>query len=160
MKKILIAVILSILLVVSTVFVYYYSIWSKDQTMESRMKQKALNEVSILKNIEEVHLYAGDEQYYMIIGDDHLGNPLLVWLNEEEIHYQSLKQWISKEEVSMLALNKVPKIVIKRITPGIIDNNMLIYEVLFKTEDGRFGYQYYNLENGQFIKMITLGKSV
>ena len=160
MKKALVTGFLFIILLSSSIFIYYYSIWNEDQSIKAEMRQKAISEVSILKDIEDVHLFTGEEQYYVIMGNDHLGNPLIIWLNEEETHYQILKQSITKEEVSILAAKRESEIIIKRVTPGVLANDTLIYEVLFQDKAGRFGYQYYNLENGQFIKMIKLGKSV
>ncbi|KXG43609.1 cell wall elongation regulator TseB-like domain-containing protein [Tepidibacillus decaturensis] len=159
MKKFIIRILILLIILLVIVFAYFYRIWAKEKKVEEQMVMKARQEVSILDKIDEISYFTGEKQYYVIMGKDHLGIQLIIWLNEKDkINYQFLTNWVKKEEIEKKALSLQPNSSIKRITPGIMQVDRLIYEVLFKDDQGRFGYQYFDLKTGELIKMYLLGK--
>lgn len=159
MKKFIIRILILLIILLVIVFAYFYRIWAKEKKIEEQMVMKARQEVSILDKIDEISYFTGEKQYYVIMGKDHLGIQLIIWLNEKDkINYQFLTNWVKKEEIEKKALSLQPNSSIKRITPGIMQVDRLIYEVLFKDDQGRFGYQYFDLKTGELIKMYLLGK--
>ncbi|GBF11729.1 MAG: DUF5590 domain-containing protein [Tepidibacillus sp.] len=159
MKKLIIRTLILLIILLVIVFAYFYRIWAKEKKIEEQMVMKARQEVSILDKIDEISYFTGEKQYYVIMGKDHLGIQLIIWLNEnDKINYQFLTNWVKKEEIEKKALSLQPNSSIKRITPGIMQVDRLIYEVLFKDDQGRFGYQYFDLKTGELIKMYLLGK--
>ncbi len=158
MKKFIVFSIIITVLITSLVFFYFYSVWVKEQNIEDKMINKAYLEVSKLHSVVDMDLFSGDKQYYFILGKSIIGNDLLVWLNDEEVNFTYLFNWVTKEEIETKALTVNPKMTIKRITLGINSEDVLIYEILFEDTEGRLGYQYYNLENGEIIKTYKLGK--
>ncbi|MFX0559606.1 DUF5590 domain-containing protein [Tepidibacillus infernus] len=159
MKKFIIRILILLIILLVIVFAYFYRIWAKEKKIEEQMVMKARQEVSILDKIDEISYFTGEKQYYVIMGKDHLGIQLIIWLNEKDkVHYQFLTDWVKKEEIEKKALSLQPNSSIKRITPGIMQVDRLIYEVLFKDDQGRFGYQYFDLKTGELIKMYLLGK--
>jgi len=158
MKKLLVFFVVFCLLIIIPI-TYFYSIWTKEDNEIQLMKNKVIQEVTILKYIDEEHYFTGERELYVFIGRDHLGNEVFIWTNsKEKTQFRYLEHKISEKEIRNLALNKKNDIKILRITPGIINNTKFIYEVLFEDKGGRLGYQYYSLIDGNFIKMYRLGK--
>lgn len=159
MKKFIIFVIIIIVLITSLTFYYFYSVWDKEQNIEKIMINKAYTEITELYNVIDIDLFSGDRQFYFILGKSAIGNDILIWLNEDETNSKYLFDWLTKDEIKLKALIANPENNIIRITFGINSDDVLIYEVLFKDTEGRLGYQYYKLENGEIIKTYRLGKT-
>lgn len=151
-------IIIVVALITSLIFFYFYSVWDKEQDIKKTMINKAYAEVPKLESIVHIDLFSGDRQFYFILGKDSTGNDILVWLNDNETNSKYLFNWLTKEEIKTKVSKIYPENTIKRITLGINSNDVLLYEILFEDNDGRTGYQYYKLENGQFIKSYKLGK--
>lgn len=158
MKKALVLSLFFIILAVITIFGYFYSVWSDEQNLRDEMVQKAYRNVPTLEKIEDIDFFTGDKSYYFIFGKSEKKMPLLIWVNEEDIMYIHLIDWVTKEEIDQMAKAKAPGTTIERINAGIDKNNKLIYEVLYRDKDGRLGYQFYSLLDGEFISMYLLGK--
>lgn len=124
------------------------------------MIQKAYENVPALKKIEDIDFFTGDKSYYFIFGKDAKDMTLLIWVNEDEIRYIYLVNWVPKEDIEKKAMTKATGITIERINAGIDKNNTLIYEVVYKDQEGRLGYQFYSLLDGEFISMYRLGKVI
>lgn len=158
MKRYIILPLIIIIVIIFIVFAYFYNIWSDEDQIKKQIIDKAYREVSILKSIDEIDYFSGDKQFYFIFGKNKAGFTVLVWLNDVEIHYRYLFDWVTKDQITVKTLNILPDVLIKRISAGINEKNKLIYEVLFEDSDGRLGYQYFYLENGEYIKTYLLGK--
>lgn len=158
MKRLLIFSIIIILLVAFLVFLFFYSVWSKEQNIENQMISEAYEKVPALYNVVDIDYFSGDKQFYFILGKSIAGNDLLIWLNKEEINSVYLFDWFTKDEIITKVLKSDQKIIIKRITMGINFEGVLIYEILFSDDEERLGYQYYKLETGELIKTYKLGK--
>lgn len=158
MKKVLGLFLVLIILVGFILFGYFYSVWSDEQKMRDAMIEKAYDNVPTLETIEDIDYFTGDKSYYFIFGKDKNESPLLIWLNEDEIRYIYLVNWVPKDDIEKMAMAKAPNASIERINAGIDKNNKLIYEVLYKEPNGRLGYQFYSLLDGEFISMYLLGK--
>ena len=155
-KFILLAFVLLFTIALITFF-YYYSIYSKDHENIERIINKAYQEVETLAEIDDIDYFTGDKEYYFIFGRNNIDIPMLIWLNDEEIHKIYLVEWVDKEEIKQKTAVRYPDISIKRINAGIMDKE-LIYEVLYEDEEERLGYLYFKLKNGDFIKRYRLGK--
>lgn len=158
MKKFLVLSLLLILLAAFILFIYFFTVWSDEQKLEDKMIKKAYENVPTLKKIEDIDFFTGDKSYYFIFGKDTKDMTLLIWLNEDVIRSIYLVNWVPKEDIEKKAMTKASGITIERINAGIDKNNKLIYEVLYKDQDGRLGYQFYSLLDGEFISMYRLGK--
>lgn len=158
MRKYFTVISFIIISLIITVFLYFNTMTTKYNQIEQQMINKAYQEVSILNKIDGIHYFAGEKQYYVIEGKDHLGMHLFIWLNEKEANFEVLGSWVNKEEITKKALEVSSNIKIKRITPGLDSKGNLIYEVLFKDYEGRLGYQYFYYKTGEFIKMYKLSK--
>ena len=158
MKKYLVLSLLIILLIGFIVFLYYYSVWSDEHEYRQHMIDKAYNSVPSLKTIEEVDYFTGKKEYYFLFGKDNNDLPLLIWVNEEEIYTIYLFKWVTKDEIEKSAKTYAPGASIERINAGIDEDNKLIYEVLYRNQDGRLGYQYFSLRDGKLLSMYLLGK--
>jgi len=158
MKKVLVLSLFLIILAGIITFGYFYSVWSDEQKLRDTMIQKAYRNVPALEKIEDIDFFTGDKSYYFIFGKDEKEKDLLIWLNEDEVKYIYLVDWVTEEEIEKMAKTKAPETTIERINAGIDKNNRLIYEVLYKEKDGRLGYQFYSLLDGEFISMYLLGK--
>ncbi|OEF99060.1 hypothetical protein BHF71_02435 [Vulcanibacillus modesticaldus] len=159
MKKYIFLPLGMLLLIVIISFSYIYLIWSNGKQIEQQMIKRAYHEVPILKKVEDIDLFSGKDQYYFIFGKSEMGNPLLIWLNDDEVNYKYLFNWVTKERIKEKVVAMVEDISIKRITAGITPDKILIYEVLYEDDQGRLGYIYFNLENGEYLKMYRLGKN-
>ncbi|MGD9677076.1 MAG: hypothetical protein AB7V16_01765 [Vulcanibacillus sp.] len=158
MKKLLIFGTIIILLVTFLVFLFFYSVWSKEQAIEKQMVSEAYEKVPALYKVEDIDYFSGDKHYYFIRGKSIAGNDLLVWINKEEVHFTYLFDWVTKDEIINKVLEYDQKLIVKRITMGLNFEGIPIYEVLFTDDEGRLGYQYYKIETGELIKTYKLGK--
>lgn len=158
MKKVLVLSFVLIILASLILFGYFYSIWYDEQKTRNMMIQKVHFNVPTLEKIEDIDYFTGDKSYYFVFGKDEKEKDLLIWVNEDEIKYIYLVEWVPKEDIEKKAMAKAPGATIERINAGIDKNNKLIYEVLYKDKDGRLGYQFYSLLDGEFISMYRLGK--
>jgi len=159
MKKYLFLTLFIILLIIFIVFIYFYSIWSKEHNIEQTMIKKVRDELAFISSVEEIDYFAGEKQYYLMLAKDDQEKTWMVWLNQEEIHYQSLDNWVTKEQIKQKALQLFPNIDILRTTYGINADGKLIYEIFYQDETERLGYLFFYLKNGDFIKMYRLGKT-
>lgn len=158
-KKYIIRILAVVLIIGLSIFFYYYSMWSDAKDKEDLMIERAYNTIPSLKSVDDIDYFTGEKEYYFLFGKSEKGIPMLVWLNEGKvIHYIYLFDWITKEEVKKIAIKNVPDSVLQRINAGIDKDNRLMYEVLYKDSEGRFGYQYIDLMTGETIKIYRLGK--
>ena len=159
MKKYFILGLFLLMIIMFIIFLYFYSVWGKEENREEQMVNLAFKEVPILKTVEEIEYFAGNQQVYFITGKDKIDMPLLIWITDNQVYSKSLSKWVTKEEIKAKALKISSNITIKRITRGLDANGKLIYEVLFRDEDERLGYIFFDMENGDFIQMYRLGKT-
>ncbi|TCS84173.1 hypothetical protein [Tepidibacillus fermentans] len=138
-------------------FLFLYSIWAEKNTIEKQMIDKVKDRLPMINQIEQVDYYAGEKAYYVMFAKDRFGDPLFIWTNEEELRYRYLNHYLTKEQIKKLVSHSEKNLTVKRITTGIIDQERLIYEVLYEDQGGRLGYLYYDLQNGGFIKKYRLG---
>ncbi len=159
MKKYIVLFIILIVIIAGIGFMYFYTFWAKERAIRTEMIEKAYKEVPALDKIDYIDYFAGEKQYYFIFGKNKKDIPILIWENENEFHDVYLFKYVTKDEIEKKAVTISPDITIERINTGIDKNDQLIYEVLYKDKDNRFGYQYFNLKTGAFIKMYKLAKT-
>lgn len=158
MKKYWILSLLVIIFIAFITFIYFYSLWQKDKTNEDEILRKAFRATPTLEEVTDVDYFTGDSQYYIIFGKDKKDRTMLVWIGDKEVRHTYLYEYYTKEQITQKALSIAPNITIKRVNAGMDKNHKLIYEVLYEDNEGRLGYQYFDLRTGEFIKMYRLGK--
>jgi len=160
MKKFLWVSVISTFLLVFVIFSFFFHIWSSQGDKESKVIQEVQNRLPIIMRIDKVYYFAGDQVYYVMFAKDLVGDSLLVWANDHIVRYRYLKYFLEKERIEKLVLNSEKTVTIKRITPGVIEEEHLIYEVLYEDQKKRLGYSYYDLQTGKLLRKYRLGVTV
>ncbi|MBS4191005.1 DUF5590 domain-containing protein [Bacillus sp. FJAT-49705] len=155
MKKIII--IFLIILAVglgSGIFVYLKAV-EPVKAAEKKAIEVALKETR-LKEVDDFQLYNGQETYYVLKGKDKNGTAIYVWIPEKEgrIIVRNVKDGVSKQEaLNKLKVEKNPKEIIS-IRLGIIEKNVPIWEIYYRTEGDLINYYYVDFETGKWLKNI------
>ena len=157
MKKFFWTTLIILILFVFVFFSFFYRIWKVEKTTENQMIDKVKDTLPLMKQVDQVHYFSGDQTYYVMLGKDVVGDKLMVWVNQNEMRYRYLPKYLTEEQIKELIKQTEKNITIERITPGVIDQERLIYEVLFEDKEKRLGYLYYDLQTGEFIKKYRLG---
>ncbi len=157
MKKYLWIIFMSIFLIAIILFSFIFHIWSAEKETKSQVVDKVKSRLPIVVTIEQVNSFAGDQVYYVIFAKDRVGDSLIVWANDQIIRYRYLKEFVTQDQIKKIVYNSEKNVTVKRISPGVIEQDRLIYEVLYEDREKRLGYSYYDLQSGAFLRKYRLG---
>ncbi|UUZ79408.1 DUF5590 domain-containing protein [Paenibacillus sp. P26] len=110
---------------------------------------------TILAKVKKVDRFVGDKSYQVIQGEDKIGQPLIVWVDGENIHTEMAADGISSEKAEENVKAKRPVAEILRTVPGMM-NGQPVWEVFYKLrseQDKRdhYFYDYYTFKDGALI---------
>ncbi|WP_284640151.1 cell wall elongation regulator TseB-like domain-containing protein [Paenibacillus silviterrae] len=111
-------------------------------------------EKTILAKADKVERFVGDQIYTVIQGKDKIGQPVIVWVSENDIRTEMASSGITSEQAKQGLLSQQPDAEILRIQPGILDGQP-VWEVFYKREpEGekeKHYYTYYKFTDGSLI---------
>lgn len=153
--------VLGILLVIFLINWAYHAIHNEHWNDQSEAIRRAYEETDMVK-AEQVKYYTGEASYHIVIGKDHKGQKMLVWVgaNEDDIHTEYAKDGLKESEIKQLVIEKEGSLTkLLRITPGKM-NGEYIWEVFYKKEETqgeRYYYDLYDFSNGTLLDTYKLG---
>jgi uncharacterized protein YpmB len=151
---------LAVVFVIALIFGFRFivSVQEGEWAIQRQAIQTAYEKTNLAKP-NKVERFIGDKQYTVIQGEDQIGQPVIVWVGEdEEVITVKASDGITKEKVQEMVLSKDPDSVLLRITPGKLDDQ-LVWEAFYKkeTDQGeRYFYDYYTFKDGALIDTYKL----
>ncbi|WP_409346650.1 DUF5590 domain-containing protein [Paenibacillus sp. MBLB4367] len=114
---------------------------------------KTAYEQTILAKAVRTEQFVGDRPYTIVYGQDKVGQEVIVWVSQNDIHSEYAANGVSKEDIRKKLEANDPAIEALRITPGKLDN-AYVWEAFYKKSgDGatRYFYDYYRFQDGALI---------
>jgi uncharacterized protein YpmB len=160
MKKTLILLSISFLVVVTLGYQFYLYVENDYETELSHAKEIALSK-TILTRISESNHFSGEHHYFVFKGKDVLDQEAWVWISEDdEAHTEYAENGITREKAVEASLREDANADILRVVPGKLGNNW-VWEVFYKhSEEDRFIYMYFDFKTGELLRTYKLNKSI
>ncbi|SDN85756.1 Uncharacterized protein YpmB [Paenibacillus sp. yr247] len=124
-------------------------------------KRKAVEtayEKSILTKATNVDFFYGDEPFQIVYGEDKLGQSVIVWVSDKDVHAEMAAEAFTEAQVRDTMLKKGADYEIERVMPGKLGQDY-VWEVFYKKKDDsgtRYFYDYYKFKDGRFMDTYRL----
>ncbi|AZU63121.1 DUF5590 domain-containing protein [Neobacillus mesonae] len=153
MKKwmISISIVLVIVLLGTSLKVYFTSM-EPVKAAEVKAVKLAGKEID---QVEDFHIYNGQEQINVIEGKNQQGQKVIVWIPEKskQIIVRKASAGLSKEDaIHKLLQEKQPKKIIS-VRLGM-EKNIPLWEIYYRSENNLINYYYIHFETGEWLKKI------
>lgn len=143
-----------IALIIGAVVVYTKSVASYNESKEQAFDYAITNSDIVVP--EEFYWYNDKETYFTVVGQTEQNEELVVLINQDngEVTSIPIEETISKQEAIQLTkqARQPDKVLEARIG---IDNEIPVWEVSYRNENGRLGYYILALEDGEWLKTIN-----
>jgi uncharacterized protein YpmB len=119
---------------------------------------KIAYEKSVLVKADQVRPFYGDKPYQVITGQDKLGQKVIVWVADDEVHAEMAADGVNSDRIKEAVLKKAPDASILRIMPGK-KGGQLVWEAFYKRKEDageRYYYDYYAFKDGAPIDTYKL----
>jgi uncharacterized protein YpmB len=113
---------------------------------------------TVLAKASRVESFVGDKPYYIVQGEDKLGQSVIVWVGEDEIHAEYERDGVSGDELLAAWREADPDKQLIRIRPGKIDD-VYVWEIFYaKIDNGkkRYYYDYFRFSDGAPVDTYRL----
>ncbi|WP_248925474.1 DUF5590 domain-containing protein [Paenibacillus hamazuiensis] len=123
-----------------------------------RQAVKVAYEKTILVKPVKVERFIGNKQYTIIHGEDKIGQPIIVWVSDDEVITEMASDGVTADQVKEAVLAKNPDSTVLRTTPGKLGDR-LVWEAFYKyeSEQGwKYFYDYYDFKDGTLIDTYKL----
>ncbi|MFC5714258.1 hypothetical protein ACFPU1_16020 [Thalassorhabdus alkalitolerans] len=151
--------ILSVAIVVALIVVgilFYQSARSPLASLETRTIEAAQGEDGIT-SVEEAEIYNGEEQYRVARAINDEGEEEILFYDEEWelIDRRSAGEGVTKGQVRSMVEEAEEGVDIRSVRLGY-DQNQPVYEITYRSQEGRFHYYYVTFEDASFVKRYSL----
>lgn len=160
-KKITITLIITnvIFIIAALVFTSAYTS-ARDQYLEGHDKSKALAmEKEKLSSIDWIETFYGQKKYHVLSGTDAKNKKVYVWISQakknEDVRIKKQSSGITREQAMTKVQQEYDPLEIISVKLGM-DEDIPIWEVKYKSQSGRFTYDYVDFNNGKIIKHMAL----
>ncbi|MCP3772405.1 DUF5590 domain-containing protein [Paenibacillus sp. MZ04-78.2] len=144
--------------IVTGMIMAFNSIMDKEWT-EQRAAILAAYEKTILTKAMKVERFVAEKSYTVITGEDKIGQPIYVWVGQDEMHTEMGSSGIDAAQAEAKVRTAHPEAKVLRTTPGI-RSGQLVWEVFYKLQpEGKIEqhfYDYYTFKDGQAIDTLRL----
>lgn len=156
MRKWLIGLSLVFLILLWQVGQLTYHVVSEKNKWEELGIQLA-KEYTAIEHITNVTLFHGSQSYIVVEGTNPAGVQMVAWFREEGIfeRYEYVKDLVSVDQVKEKVKRDVPRAEFVRLQPGM-ENRAPLWEVVVRDSVGKFGYYYYDMKSGEFLRSYRL----
>ncbi|MBO0994782.1 cell wall elongation regulator TseB-like domain-containing protein [Bacillus sp. SD088] len=156
MKKWILIVIASIILLGTALFFYIYeSSRAPLKEMKAYAEERATTEAELTK-IDEFYLYNGTETHYVIVGENKSGEKLAVWVPEKkdkEIVEKKMADGISMQDaIAKLNQEENPK-KIMGVKLGM-EKDLPLWEISYLDKQSKLNYYYIHFDTGKWWRKI------
>ncbi|UJF36149.1 cell wall elongation regulator TseB-like domain-containing protein [Paenibacillus hexagrammi] len=136
---------------------FYLSVQNEHWDANSKAVETAY-EKTILTKATKVDSFYGDEPFQIIRGEDKIGQQVVVWISDKEVHTEVAAEAFTEDQVRETMLKKDPAIETLRILPGKL-GSQYVWEVFYKKQEAkglRYYYDYYTFKEGTYIDTYRL----
>jgi uncharacterized protein YpmB len=131
------------------------SAWSEERQAVDTAYQK-----TIMAKATKVDVFVGTQTYQIVYGEDAIGQPIIVWIGESEIHTEYAADGLKEKDLRTKFAEKEPTAKLLRTMPGKL-NATFVWEVFYekKGTSGKvnYYYDYVTFKEGTFIDTYDLG---
>ncbi|MCM3566818.1 DUF5590 domain-containing protein [Neobacillus mesonae] len=153
MKKWILSIsIILAVIIVGTAIKIYFSSMQPVKAAEAKALKQAADKV---KEIDDFHIYNGQEQVNVIEGKNKRGQKVIVWIpnKSKKVIVRKAKDGLTKEDaVNKLLKEKSPKKIIS-VRLGM-EKNIPLWEIYYRSENNLMNYYYIDFETGDWLKKI------
>lgn len=140
--------------IIGAVVVYTKSVALYNESEEQAFDYAITNSDIVVP--EEFYWYNDKETYFTVVGQTEQNEELVVLINQDngEVTSIPIEETISKQEAIQLTkqARQPDKILEARIG---MDNEIPVWEVSYRNENGRLGYYILALKDGEWLKTIN-----
>lgn len=107
-----------------------------------------------LKTMEQFYMYHGLDSYSVVIGTTNSGVKKIVWIpdnDREKIVVMNVANGKTKEDIRSIVQQRTNPENIISIKLGM-ENNVPLWEVTYKNRSGKYNYDYYDFQTGEWLK--------
>ncbi|MDD9267686.1 DUF5590 domain-containing protein [Paenibacillus sp. GCM10023248] len=136
---------------------FYLNVQSEHWKSKSAAVETAY-EKSLLTKATKVDFFYGDEPFQIVYGEDKLGQGVIVWVSDKEVHTEMTTEGFTEAQAREAVLKKDPAFEIERAMPGKLGQEY-VWEVFYKKEDDsgtRYFYDYYKFKDGTYLDTYRL----
>jgi uncharacterized protein YpmB len=130
--------------------------WSEETVAVETAYQK-----TIMAKATKVDTYIGTQAFKIVYGEDAIGQQIIVWLGEKEIHTEYVADGLQEKDLRTQFAKKEPTAKLLRILPGKF-NDSFIWELFYEKKDDlghvNYYYDYISFKDGTLIDTYYLGE--
>jgi uncharacterized protein YpmB len=160
-KKTTVTVIITIVILIIAAWVFTSTYTSaRDQYLKGHDKSKALAiEKGKLSSVDRIETFYGQRKYHVLSGTNAKHKKVYVWIPQteknESVIVKEQSAGITKEQAITNVNQEYDPVEIVSVKLGM-DEGIPIWEVKYKSQSGRFTYDYVDFNNGEIIKHMAL----
>ncbi|MDR4948374.1 cell wall elongation regulator TseB-like domain-containing protein [Neobacillus cucumis] len=154
MKKLIFIPLIVILVIIGILVKVYFS--SVQPVKAAENKAVALAEKKVqFSEIDDFHIYHGNETVNVIEGKNKKGNKIIVWIPDKskKVIIKMAKDGISKQEAIQKLLQETQPKKIISVRLGM-EKNIPLWEIYYRSENNLINYYYVHFETGEWLKKI------
>jgi uncharacterized protein YpmB len=147
-----------ILLTLSVVLSRFYLDVQNVHWGENSKAVETAYEKTILTKAKKVESFYGDEPFKIVTGEDKIGQPVVVWVSDKDVHTEMANDAFTEAQVRETMLKKGSDYQVQRVLPGKL-GDVYVWEVFYKKQDGsgtRYFYDYYKFNDGSYVDTYRL----
>lgn len=125
---------------------------------EKRVAVEKAYEGSMMTKASKVDFFYGDEAFQIVYGENKLGQSLIAWVSDKDVHTEMTDEAFTKDQVIEAVSKKAAGSEIERVMPGKLGNDY-VWEAFYKTKDDngiRYFYDYYSFKEGKYMDTYRL----
>lgn len=149
----IIAFVVFIIVTLGVVLSRFYLNVQNEHWDSKRAAVETAFEKSIMTKAVKVDFFYGEEPFRIVYGEDKLGQDLIVWVSDKDVHTEMASESFTEDQVRDAVMKKNPDAEIERIMPGKLGQEY-VWEVFYKkiNDSGtRYFYDYYKFKDGSYI---------
>jgi uncharacterized protein YpmB len=154
MKKWIIFAALFIVVIFGFLIKVYFSAINPVNEAEEKAVKLANKSIQ-LSEVQDFHIYNGNETINVIEGKSKKGESIIVWIPDKskEVFVRKTQDGLTKEEaVQKLLQEKNPKKVIS-VRLGM-EKNIPLWEIYYRSQNNLINYYYVHFDTGEWLKKI------
>ncbi|QGQ96832.1 hypothetical protein EHS13_19075 [Paenibacillus psychroresistens] len=115
---------------------------------------------TIMAKATKVDTFINDQTFKIVYGEDAVGQKLIVWISDEEIHTEYVSEGLKDKDLLAQFAQKEPTAKLMRVMPGKFKDKF-VWELYYKKpgESGRqtYYYDYIDFKDGFLLDTYNLG---
>ncbi len=110
-----------------------------------------------LIEITDAKHYYGTEHLIILYGKDEYEEDMVVWMSEDLsfLRHAWLNQGFREELIEEKVKERYGSLKKVHVTPGV-ENDLFLWEAVYRTETGEFLYAYYDFFTGELLRSIKM----